>query len=297
MTNASETLPVKLPLWPEDKAAKEALADALGNLEGGALDFVAEPEIGLDVVCLRAADERVLEDMVHRLLTVYGIRMRVGAPAIAYRATIKGRAEDRFEHEVKRRGERYVMRVEVRVAPDDPEQAGVIDETPQMGSLGAELAEHLRSGLQSVLDCAPLETSPLYGLRVQVTGVEALTPSVLPSGVATAARICLRRCVKAAGLVLLEPIMRLEVHAPVATEASVINDIRSRRGRVIATDDAGDSSLKIKAELPMANLFGYINTLHHITDGAGRFEARFSHYQRVPGSDDPDDAPPLAMAM
>ncbi len=275
----------QVPVWLEGPD-KDQLAALLREIADGAgLELDIDLETG--AILILCDDELTVAVALDELIEAAGTRPRIGAPETRYVQTVKRRAEVKYSHLKRHPDRRQVAHVTLRVEPG--KGTTFRDETPH-GSLPASFVAAVEKGVASVFPGGP---APFPGLRaamwdVAVTMLDGEHDPDSPDVAAEiAARVAMREAAKSAGQVALEPIMALEITVPLARTAGVTGDMVSRRGRVLKQDERGDLAI-LHAECPATLLFGYFNALRSMTEGAGTYTARFSHYAPIPGQG-PDD--------
>ena len=151
------------------------------------------------------------------------------------------------------------------------------------GAIPKEYIPGVEKGINSVMDSGPLAGFPVIDFKVALLDgkFHDVDSSVLAFEIA--ARMCMREGLKKAGAKLLEPIMAVEVVTPEEYTGGIIGDLTSRRGQVQGQDTRGNA-IAINAFVPLANMFGYINTLRSMSSGRAQFTMQFDHYEPVPSN-------------
>jgi len=249
-----------------------------------------DPESGQTVVSGR--DEHHLVHLIERLKAA-GVDLNVGIPAVAYRETITRTVERDYVHKKQSPDGTQFARIKFRIEPGDgPQFIATVAE----GDLPAAYILGVQTGVASIMGSGPMIGFPIVGVRF--TLLDGAYHDVDSSALAfeIAARAGFREAIERAGPTVLEPIMWLEALVPQAVVGDVIGDLNSRRGRIERTEAQGSDCLVV-ALVPLATMFGYVNSLRAISSGAGRYTMRFSNYAAVPTGVDPDDRFRPAMAM
>ena len=267
---------VELAVEPARNADLQRLADALGTLaaEDPSLQVVTDPERG---TLLRGVGELHLEVTLERLRLEHGVEARVGEPRVAYRDTVMGPSEARVRLARQNGGVGQFAEVLLAVAPA-PRGAGLVftDET-RGGVIPAHFATAVHHGLRDAMTRGAREGVPLVDLSVRLLdGLTHEKDSSVPV-FEIVASLALRACVEKCGLLRLEPVMATEFVAPEACVGDVMSLVQSRRGRVLSLESQGAQRV-VRAEVPMASLFGQVTALRSRTQGRASMSARFSHY-------------------
>ena len=282
----------QVPVWlegPEENQHTALLREIAGD---AGLELDDDLETGATLIL--CDDELAVATAIDALVKAAGSRPRLGALETRYAQTVKTSAEVSYLNLRRDPQNRQVAQVTLRVEPGE----GVTfrDATPS-GSLPASFVAAVGKGISSVFREGP---EPHPGLRaamwnVAVTLVAGEHDADSPDLAAEiSGRCAMRDAVKSAGQIALEPIMALEVMVPEARTGGVIGDIVSRRGKVLKMEPRGELAI-LHAECPAANLFGYTNTLHSMTEGAGTSTARFCRYAPIHGQGPDDFSPAMAV--
>ena len=268
---------------PKTRADKEKLIEALGRLaeEDPSFKVGTDPETGQTVIS--GMGELHLEIIVARLIREYGIEASVGKPQVAYRETIKGiaQAEGRFVKQSGGRGQ--YGHVILQVYPLERGRGFEFIDATKGGVIPKEFIPAIEKGVKEAM-----ASGPLAGYQVVDVGVKLLDGShheVDSSEMAfsIAASIAFKKAAEEAGLTILEPVMSIEVTLPQRYLGEVIADLNSRRAHIFDTELVPDTDIRvIKAEAPLSEMFGYVQTLRSLTQGRATYTMRFSHYEEVP---------------
>lgn len=287
---------ISVRVEPKKAVDKERLDAALNDLaRNDSKLFVAiDPES--DETTINGADELHLEGVIEALIA-RGIGMNIGAPQIAYLETLARAAEVDYTHDKRRAGNSQFARVKLRLAPNDSGKGNVFDSRVVTGTLAEEFIEGIKKGVATVWRAGFLLGFRLVDMRVMV--LECTTRDGDSSDVAfeIAARQAMKAGCASASVKLREPIMTLDVVAPIACGGRVISNIDSRRGTIISRTDDSDQT-RLRAHVPLANLFGIASELRQLTESRATHALSFSHYQDVPENETPDPRNfPPAMSM
>ncbi len=200
---------------------------------------------------------------------------------MAYRETIKGTASVDYTHKKQTGGTGQFARVKFNVMPTEKGAGFQFESKIIGGSVPKEYIPGVEKGLNSVMTSGPLAGFPMVDIKVELT--DGAYHEVDSSAIAfeIAARMGFREALQKGNPVLLEPIMKVEVVTPEEFTGSVIGDLNSRRGQIQGQDMRGNANV-VNAFVPLANMFGYVNTLRSFSQGRASFTMQFSHYDEVP---------------
>ena len=272
---------IRLAIEPKTKADQDKLAAGLSKLvqEDPTFRVHADPETGQTLIA--GMGELHLEVLVDRLLREFGVLANVGRPQVSYRETIRGEAaaEGRFIRQTGGRGQ--YGHVKIRIAPAGTDRGFVFENAVTGGAIPKEFISACEAGFAEAMESGILAG---YAMRdVKVTLYDGSYHEVDSSEMAfkIASSMAFKDACRAAGTVLLEPVMKLEVVVPEESMGDVIGDLSARRGRVAAMESRPGLSV-IQAAAPLAELFGYATDLRSRTQGRGNYTMHFSHYDEVP---------------
>ena len=224
-----------------------------------------------------------LDIKVDILRRTYKVDANVGAPQVAYRETITKKSEIDYTHKKQTGGTGQFARVKLVIQPND-QGAGFSFESKIIGgSVPKEYIPGVEKGLQSVVGAGVVAGFPVVDIKVEL--IDGAYHEVDSSALAfeIASRAALREGLQKGGSVLLEPVMKVEVVTPEDYTGSVIGDLNSRRGQIQGQDMRGNAVV-INAMVPLANMFGYVNTLRSMSQGRANYTMQFDHYEQVPSN-------------
>jgi elongation factor G len=224
-----------------------------------------------------------LDIKVDILRRTYKVDANVGAPQVAYRETITKKAEIDYTHKKQTGGTGQFARVKLVVQPNDQGAGFSFESKIVGGAVPKEYIPGVEKGLQSVVGAGVIAGFPVVDLKVEL--IDGAFHEVDSSALAfeIASRAALREALQKGGSVLLEPVMKVEVVTPEDYTGSVIGDLNSRRGQIQGQDMRGNAVV-INAMVPLANMFGYVNTLRSMSQGRANYTMQFDHYEQVPSN-------------
>ncbi|MBV8116009.1 MAG: elongation factor G [Silvibacterium sp.] len=271
---------IQLAIEPKTKADQEKLGVAINKLaqEDPTLHVATDPETGQTI--LSGMGELHLEIIVDRMQREFNVAANVGKPQVAYRETIRQKAEYDYTHKKQTGGSGQYARVKLRVEPDLEKDFEFVNAVTG-GNIPKEFIPAVQKGVEESLEGGILAGYPLN--NVKVTVFDGAYHDVDSSEMAfkICSSICFKEAAAKAKPVLLEPVMRVEVTVPEEYMGSVNGDLISRRGRLEGTEIAGGTHI-IKAMVPLSEMFGYATELRSRTQGRGSFTMHFGQYEEVP---------------
>ncbi|WP_431298414.1 elongation factor G [Tabrizicola sp. BL-A-41-H6] len=272
---------IEIAVEPKSKADQEKMGIALARLAAEDPSFRVETDIESGQTIMKGMGELHLDILVDRMRREFKVEANIGAPQVAYRETISREAEIDYTHKKQTGGTGQFARIKLIITPTEPGEGYSFESKIVGGAVPKEYIPGVEKGIKSVMDSGPLAGFPVIDFKVSLIdgAYHDVDSSVLAFEIA--ARAAMRDGMKKAGAKLLEPIMKVEVVTPEEYTGGVIGDLTSRRGMVQGQDSRGNANV-ITAMVPLANMFGYINTLRSMTSGRAVFTMQFDHYDAVP---------------
>jgi len=269
---------INLAVAPKDKTNAEKLSTALGKLVSEDPSFRVEVDQESGETILMGMGELHLDIKVDILRRTYGVEVDVGKPQVAYRETITRSIDDGYTHKKQTGGSGQYAKIDYRIEPGEPGSGFVFEAKVVGGTVPKEFIPAVEKGFKVSVQKGVLAGYPLIDTRVTLTdgGFHAVDSSQIAFEVA--AKAAYRQTVPKCGPQLLEPIMKVDVFVPDANVGDVIGDLNRRRG-IISGQDTTPTGVRIKADCPLSEMFGYIGDLRSTTSGRGQFSMEFSHYQ------------------
>lgn len=272
---------IEVAVEPKTKADQEKMGMALNRLaqEDPSFRVSTDPESGQTII--KGMGELHLEIIVDRMKREFKVEANVGAPQVAYRETITRRQEVDYTHKKQTGGSGQFARVKIVLEPQEQGAGFEFESKVVGGSVPKEYIPGVEKGVRSVLDNGILAGFPMLDLKVSL--IDGAYHEVDSSALAfeIASRAAFREAAQKAGPKLLEPIMKVEVVSPEDYVGGVIGDLTSRRGQILGQEMRGNATV-INAMVPLANMFGYVNTLRSMSQGRAQFTMQFDHYAQVP---------------
>jgi elongation factor G len=280
------------PRLRRDFADFEVALNRLAAEDEHGFDIKTDRETGQTVV--RGLSEQHLEWLVDRMGSKFGIAINAGAPQVAYRETLGRRAEIDYTHKRQRGGSGEFARIKLVFEPGESGSGYHFESRIVGGAVPKEYIPGVERGLKASCETGVLAGFPVIDFKV--TLVDGAYHDVDSSVTAfeIAAWAAFKEGLAKAQCKLLEPIMKVEVVTPEDCLAEVIGDLNTRRGQIRGMEARGDAQV-IDAMAPLANMFGYVNTLRSMTQRRAAYTMAFGHYAPVPLR--PDDDDPFAPAV
>lgn len=272
---------ISISISPDDKGASEKLGIALGKMIKEDPSFRVETDEDSGETILKGMGELHLDIKVDILRRTHGIAATVGKPQVAYRETITKTVEDTYTHKKQSGGSGQYGKIDYIVEPGEPGSGFTFESTVTGGNVPREFWPAIEKGFEKMKDKGVLAGYPC--LDFKVTLADGAFHAVDSSAVAfeLAAMAAYRQTMPKAGPQLMEPIMKVDVYTPEDHVGDVIGDLNRRRG-MIKSQEPSATGVRIKAECPLSEMFGYIGSLRTMTSGRGQFSMEFLHYMPCP---------------
>jgi len=265
--------------------AEEAILQLWPAFEEAWIVYEDDDLIAVDKPAGRAilggTSETHLDAIIDALRDIYGVEANIGAPQVAYRETLGCGAEIDYSHKKQTGGSGQFARVKITFEPVEPGVGYSFESKIVGGNVPKEFIPGVEKGLASVKENGLLAGFPVIDFKATLTdgAYHDVDSSVLAFEIA--ARAAFRELRDKGAPKLLEPIMKVEVTTPEDWVGDVIGDLNSRRGQIQGQDQRGNAQVVI-AMVPLANMFGYVNTLRSMTQGRAAFHMEYDHYEAVP---------------
>jgi len=272
---------IEIAVEPKTKADQEKMGEALARLakEDPSFRVSSDEESGQTII--KGMGELHLDIIVDRMKREFKVEANVGAPQVAYRETIENSSEVEYTHKKQSGGAGQFAKVKLLVEPQEPGKGRAVESKIKGGAIPKEFIPGVEKGIETVSDGGILAGFPMIDYKVTI--LDGLHHDVDSSVLAfeLASRACFKDACTKGGLKLLEPVMRVEVVTPEDYMGDVIGDLNSRRGQISTQEQRGNATV-ITAMVPLANMFGYINSLRSMSQGRAQYSMFFDHYAKVP---------------
>jgi elongation factor G len=272
---------IEMKVEPKSKADQEKMGVALAKMatEDPSFRVNTDPESG--EIIIKGMGELHLEIKVDILRRTHSVEVATGAPQVAYRETLARATEIDYTHKKQSGGSGQFARVKLRLEPQEPGSGNEFASEIVGGAVPKEYIPGVEKGVESVWASGVLIGFPLVDTKVTLFdgGFHEVDSSAIAFEIAS--RQAMREGCQKAGIKLLEPIMDVEVVTPGDFVGGVIGDINSRRGQIRNQEMRGNATV-VRANVPLANMFGYVSQLRSMSQGRASYTMQFAHYAEVP---------------
>ena len=274
---------ISISVTPKDKGGNEKMGIAIGKMVAEDPTFRVETDIDSGETILRGMGELHLDIKVDILKRTYGVDLIVGQPQVAYRETITKAVEDTYTHKKQSGGSGQFGKIDYRIKPGEIGSGFTFSSSVVGGNVPKEFFPAVEKGFKSMMNQGVLAGFPVLDVEVELYdgGFHAVDSSAIAFEIA--AKGAFRQSIPKAGPQLIEPIMKVDVFTPDDHVGDVIGDLNRRRG-MIKDQEKGLTGVRIKADVPLSEMFGYISSLRTMTSGRGQFSMEFSHYLPCPSN-------------
>jgi len=272
---------ISMAVAPVDKANAERLGEALGKMIAEDPSFRVETDQDSGETILMGMGELHLDIKVDILKRTHKVECQVGKPQVAYRETITKEVTDSYTHKKQSGGSGQFAKIDYVIAPNERGIGYTFESKVTGGNVPREFWPAVDKGFKNSIEKGVLAGYPLVDIDVKLLdgGFHAVDSSAVAFEIA--ARSAYRQTIPKAGPQILEPIMKLDVFSPEENLGDVIGDLNRRRGMIVS-QEPGPTGIRIKAQAPLSDMFGYIGDLRSITSGRGQFSMEFDHYAPCP---------------
>ena len=272
---------IEIAVEAKTAADQDKMEAALARLaqEDPTFQVSRDPESGQTVI--RGMGELHLDVIVDRMKREFKVNANVGAPQVAYRETITRPAVVDYTHDKQLGDSNHFARIRLDFAPADAGSGFAFASGVANDTMPAEFVSGVESGLNAAKESGVLAGFPVVDFSVALVDGAYREAGSSALDFEVAARAAFQEGMRKAGPVLLEPVMRVEVLTPEDYMGDIIGDLSSRRGQISGMDQRG-AARSIDAMAPLANMFGYVNTLRSMSKGRAQYSMQFDHYDPVP---------------
>jgi elongation factor G len=272
---------ISISVTPKDKGSTEKMGIAIGKMVAEDPTFRVETDVDSGETILKGMGELHLDIKVDILKRTYGVDLVVGQPQVAYRETISMPIEDSYTHKKQSGGSGQYGKIDYKIRPGEPNTGFTFSSSVVGGNVPKEFFPAIEKGFKSMMTTGPLAGFPVLDVEVELVdgGYHAVDSSAIAFEIA--AKGAFRQSMPKAGPQLLEPVMKVDVYSPEDHVGDVIGDLNRRRG-MISGQEPNATGVRIKSDVPLSEMFGYISTLRTMTSGRGQFSMEFSHYAPCP---------------
>jgi elongation factor G len=274
---------ISVAIEPKGKADEEKLRDSLAKiaLEDPSFSVSTDPDSGQTLIS--GMGELHLEIIVDRLVREFKVGANIGKPQVAYKETVtsQGRAEGKFDHPTTA-GKSQYGHVWLQIEPLERGEGFRFESTIAEDVISPAIVPAIEKAVHDSLDAGTLIGFPLVDLKVTLVDGSYRDEDSTEQAFGVAAAMAFRKAVSEAGPVLLEPVMDVEITLPEAYLGEVISDLTAKRAKIHGMDSRDGGLQVVKAQVPLAEMFGYSTVLRSGTQGRANFTMQFAAYDRVP---------------
>ena len=272
---------MEIAVEPKTQSDQEKMSIALGRLaaEDPSFKVSSDPESGQTIIS--GMGELHLEIIVDRMLREFKVDANIGQPQVAYRETVSAVAEVDYTHKKQTGGAGQFARLKIKVEPLPSGSGFEFENKVRGGAVPREYVPGVKKGLRSAMEAGIMTGFPVTDLKVTLLDGDSHDVDSSVMAFEIAARAAFREVAQKAKPQLLEPMMRVEIVTPEDYLGDIIGNLNSRRGNVSGMDQRGNARV-INALAPLANMFGYVNSLRSMSQGRAQFTMHFDHYAVVP---------------
>ena len=272
---------ISIAIAPKDKAGNEKMGVALNKMVQEDPSFQVATDEDSGETLIKGMGELHLDIKVDILKRTHGVEVTMGKPQVAYRETITKTIEDSYTHKKQSGGSGQYGKIDYRIEPAEKNVGYQFESLVTGGNVPREYWGAIEKAFQGCMGEGTLAGYPLLDVKFTLLdgAFHAVDSSALAFEIAT--RAAYRQSIPKAGVQLLEPIMKVDVFSPEDNVGDVIGDLNRRRG-MIKSQEAGATGVRVKAQAPLAEMFGYIGHLRTLTSGRGQFSMEFDHYAPCP---------------
>ncbi|MHB1108879.1 MAG: elongation factor G [Devosia sp.] len=272
---------IDIAVEPKSKADQEKMGLALARLAAEDPSFRVKTDEESGQTIISGMGELHLDIIVDRMRREFKVEANIGAPQVAYREAITRKVEHDYTHKKQSGGSGQFARIKFHIEPNEAGKGFEFVSAVVGGNVPKEYVPGVNKGVQSVMGAGILIGFPIVDVKFTLTdgAYHDVDSSVLAFEIA--GRAGFREALQKADPKILEPIMRVEVVTPEDYVGDVIGDLNSRRGQIRGTEGRGIAQV-IDAMVPLANMFGYVNSLRSMSQGRAQYTMTFDHYEQVP---------------
>jgi len=278
---------IDIAVEPKTKADQEKMALALSKLAEEDPTFRVHTDEESGQTIISGMGELHLDIIVDRMKREFKVEANIGQPQVAYRETIKNKAEAEGKYVRQSGGRGQYGHCWLRVEPSEPNQGFVFIDEVKGGVIPKEYIKPIEKGAKEATERGVLAGYPLIDVKVTVYDGSYHEVDSSEAAFKIASSMALQDASKKAGACILEPIMKVEVVTPEQFMGDVIGDLNSRRAIINSMEDRGVGAAAVKvisAQVPLAEMFGYATVMRSMTQGRASYSMEFSQYSEVPGN-------------
>jgi elongation factor G len=274
---------ISIAVKPKQKGGDEKMGMALSKMVQEDPSFQVETDQESGETIIKGMGELHLDIKVDILKRTYGVEVEVGKPQVAYRESITKRIQDSYTHKKQSGGSGQYAKIDYVIEPAEPGEGFQFESKVTGGNVPREYWPAVQKGFESSIEKGLLAGYPCVDMKVTLAdgGFHPVDSSAIAFEIA--AKAAYRQTFSKASPQLLEPVMSVDVFTPEDYMGDVIGDLNRRRG-MIKSQNPTPTGSRIKADVPLSEMFGYIGDLRTMTSGRGQFSMEFSHYAPCPSN-------------
>ena len=272
---------ISVAIEPKTKADQEKMAMALSRLADEDPTFKVRTDEDSGQTIISGMGELHLEILVDRMKREHKVEANVGEPKVAFRETIRKKAEAEGKYIRQTGGSGNYGHCKLRVEPNEPGAGYLFVNEIKGGSVPKEYIKPIDQGVQGALELGILAGYPMVDVKVTLYDGSYHEVDSNEMAFKFAGSIAFKEAARHASPVLLEPVMAVEVTVPEEFMGVIIGDINSRRGRIEGMEHVSGSQV-IKAMVPLKEMFGYVNDIRSSTQGRASYSMQFARYEEAP---------------
>jgi len=272
---------ISVAIEPKTKADQEKMGIALSRLADEDPTFKVRTDEESGQTIISGMGELHLEILVDRMRREHKVEANVGEPKVAFRETIRKKAEAEGKYIKQTGGSGNYGHCKLRIEPNEPGKGYEFINAIKAGSVPKEYIKPIDQGVQGAIELGILAGYPLVDIKVTLYDGSYHEVDSNEMAFKFAGSIAFKEAARKASPVLLEPVMAVEVTVPEEHMGTIIGDINSRRGRIEGMEHAAGSQV-IKAIVPLKEMFGYVNDIRSSTQGRASYSMQFARYEEAP---------------
>ncbi len=276
---------IKIAVNPVNRGDGDKMGKALQRFRKEDPTFRVFSDEETKEILISGMGELHLEVYIERIRREYGVDIEVGAPKVSYRESPTKAVEFNYKHKKQSGGSGQFAHIVGKLSPieSDSEDSFEFEEHIVGGRIPKQYIPAIEKGFRDILGKGPVAEYPVVGTRIDLDDGSFHEVDSSEKAFYTCAQGCFREYFKQAAPKLLEPIMNVEIECPESFQGSVVGDITKRRG-IMTSNDIIEGSSVIKAEIPLAETFGYATDLRSMTQGQGTFSMELASYRQTPSN-------------
>lgn len=274
--------PVSIAVEPKSKADQEKMALALQRLSEEDPTFRIHTDEETGQTIMSGMGELHLDILIDRMKREFKVEANIGEPQVAFRESIKGRAEVQGKHAKQSGGRGQYGDVWVRFEPNEAGKGFEFIDEIKGGVVPQEYRPAVMKGIKETLEGGVIAGYPVVDVKATLYDGSYHDVDSSELAFSLAGSLAAREGIKQATPILLEPVMKVEVTTPEEFMGDIIGDLNSRRGRIDAMEDLMGGAKLIKAFVPLANMFGYTSDIRSMSQGRAASTMELAQYEEVP---------------